>query len=130
MAIKYKVIQQEVTTKSVEKEFRYYARACDRSRMDLEAISKIISRRSTLSPGDIQHVLTALTELIPELLIDNQSVHLGDLGTISLHLRSRGEDSPKGVTSRSITELRAAFRAGRKLKKGLTDARFVKKVSE
>jgi len=98
--------------------------------MDLEAISKIISRRSSLSPGDIQHVLTALTELVPELLVNNQTVHLGDLGTISLHLRSRGENSPKAVTSRSITDVRAAFRAGRKLKKGLTDARFVKKVTE
>ena len=127
MAIKYKVIQQEMTIKSGEQVPRYYARACDRSRMDLEAISKIISQRSSLSPGDIQHVLTALTELVPELLVNNQTVHLGDLGTISLHLRSRGEDSPKAVTSRSITDVRAAFRAGRKLKKGLSDARFVKK---
>ncbi len=127
MAIKYKVIQQEVMTKTGEKQLRYYARACDRSRMNLEAISKIISRRSTLSPGDIQHVLTALTELVPELLINNQTVRLGELGTISLHLRSQGADSHQAVTSRSITDLRAAFRVGKKLKQGLTEARFVKK---
>jgi len=129
MAIKYKVIKQGATPLTQTNKSYYTARACKRSLVGLDEIAELLSLRSTLSKADVFATLIALTEAIPEYLLNNQSVQLGDLGTVSLHLSSKSESTPEDVTWRSIKELKVQFRAGKEIKKSLKSAHF-KKVTE
>ncbi|WP_289053116.1 HU family DNA-binding protein [Carboxylicivirga marina] len=124
MAIKYKVIKQPPNKLSTTGKPSYNARACERSRVSLDEISEIIQRNSSLSKADVYSTLISLTDIIPDFLLNNQSVDLGKLGTISLHLSSHSEDQPEDVTWRSIKELKVQFRAGKELKKELKKAHF------
>ena len=124
MTLKYKVVQQATPGKKGGGTYKYYARACNRTKRDLKYLASILSKRSSLSPGDIVSVLTELTILVPELLMENNTVQLGDLGTISLHLKSEGHQNEKDVTWRSIQETKVQFRAGIEFKRAIQDLHF------
>lgn len=124
MAIKYKVIEQPPSKLSVTNKPTYNARACKRYKASLKDIAEAIQRRSSLTKAEVYGVLISLTDIIPDLLLDNKSVDLGDLGTISLHLSSKSEDKPEDVSWRSIKELKVKFRASVELKKNLKEAHF------
>ncbi len=129
MAIKYKVIEQPPSLLSKSGKPSYNARACARKRVSMENIAEVIERSSSLTKGDIYSTLIALTDLIPTYLLNNESVELGRLGTLSLSLSSKSEAQPEAVTWRSIKELKVQFRAGTQLKDKLKYAHF-KRVDE
>ncbi|MBS2097250.1 HU family DNA-binding protein [Carboxylicivirga linearis] len=124
MALKYKIIKQEVVDKVGITKDVYYARACDRSKVDLNELSKLISRMSTVSRADIIGVLTAFSDIIPSLLTENRTVQLGELGTFSLHMKSDCVDSKEEVTWRCIKDVNIRFRVGKELKNQLKDIHF------
>jgi hypothetical protein len=66
----------------------------------------------------------ALADKIPEYLLDNKSVELGDLGIISLHLSSRCEAKEEDVNKRSIKEVKVQYRANKRIKDRLKRAKF------
>lgn len=125
MALKYRAVKHKLP----RQEDKYYARACNRYKVTIDDLAELISRSSSASRADVVLVLTALTDLVPSLLLDNKLVQLGELGTVSLHLNSEGEATEEAVTWRSIKNVRVRFRAGMKFKKQLSDLRF-KKVKE
>jgi len=126
MSINYKVIEQPAGKLSKTGKPTYSARACGRSKISLDKISRIIERNSSLTKADIYGTLISLTDLLPEFLLNNQSVELEGLGTFSLHLSSESEDKPEDVTWRSIKELKVQFRASKELKKELKKANYVR----
>lgn len=126
MTIKYKIISQAQPGIKGGGTYRYYARACNRSRKDLYDLSEILSKRSTLSPGDIAAVIIGLSELIPELLMENNTVELGDLGTFSLHLKSDAAAQPEKADYRLIKGLNIQFRPGTRLKAAIRNPSFRK----
>jgi predicted histone-like DNA-binding protein len=126
MSINYKVIEQPASKLSTTGKPTYNARACGRKRMSLDKIAETIQRRSSLSKGDVYSTLISLTDLIPDLLLTNHTVDLGDLGTLSLHLSSKSEERAEDVTWRSVKELKVQFRASKELKKNLKKANFVR----
>ncbi len=129
MAIKYKVVKQGVNRLSNTNREYYFAHACGRRKISLEKLAERMSRRSTLSRGDIYATLIELTDIIPECLLENESVQLGSLGTFSLSLSSRSEARAEDVSWRSIKNVKVQFRAGKEMKEQLTDISF-KKVSD
>ncbi len=124
MAIKYKKVKQRIINKSGEEKEVYYARACKRRRVDLNEVADHLSQLTTLSRPDVYCVLIALADTIPHYLLNNKSVELGDLGTISLHFTSNSNESEKEVTWRSIKDLKVQFRAGKRIKEKLKHASF------
>ncbi|MBS2210456.1 HU family DNA-binding protein [Carboxylicivirga mesophila] len=129
MAVKYKVVKQGVNRLSNTDRNYYFAHACGRSKIGLEKLAERISRRCTLSRGDIYATLVELTDIIPEFLLENQSVQLGDMGTFSLSLSSSSEAKAEDVSWRSIKEVKVQFRAGKEMKEQLKDVTF-KKVND
>ena len=121
MSIKYKIISQAQPGIKGGGTYRYYA-----SRKDLYDLSEILSKRSTLSPGDIAAVIIGLSELIPELLMENNTVELGDLGTFSLHLKSDAAAQPEEADYRLIKGLNIQFRPGTRLKAAIRNPSFRK----
>ncbi|TAJ11610.1 hypothetical protein DMA11_16275 [Marinilabiliaceae bacterium JC017] len=121
MAIKYKTIRQATPGKQGGGTYRYYARACEREKKEIKYLAKIIAQRSSLSESDVKAVLDELTSVVPRLLLDNNTVQLGDFGTLSLHLNSRGEATTEDVSWRSIKDVKVQFRAGLELKKQIKE---------
>jgi len=124
MAIKYKKIKQTVKDKNGDEKAIYYARSCKRNIVSLDQIAERIAGYTTLSRGEVHGVLYALADTIPQYLLDNESVELGDLGILSLHLSSQSEEKEEDVTWRSIKELKVQFRASKRIKKQLKNASF------
>lgn len=129
MAINYKIVKQGNTPLTDPDREYYTARVCSRSKISLKKIAERISQRCTLSKADIYGTLVELTTIIPECLLENQSVELGSLGTFSCSISSQSEASPEEVTWRSIKGLKVQFRAGKELKEELRDVQF-KRVDE
>lgn len=126
MAIKYKVIEQPPGRLSKTGKPTYNARACDRNKVNLKDIAGFIVQRSSLTKAEVYGTLISLVDILPDLLLINQSIQLDGLGTFSLHLSSESKDSPEDVTWRSIKELKLQFRADKELKEALQKANFVR----
>jgi predicted histone-like DNA-binding protein len=88
---------------------KYLARASKRKIADLVMISRMMSKRSTLNVADITAVLTSLAEIVPELLLDNYTVHLPPLGIFSLSIKSEVLNTPEEVNRSSIKEVKIQF---------------------
>jgi len=115
MALKYKAVAHKLP----QQPEKFYARACNRHKVTLDDLATMISRNSSASRADVVMVLTSVTDLVPSLLLQNNSVQLGELGTISLHFNSKGELSEEAVTWRSVNRVRVRLRAGLMFKKKL-----------
>ena len=89
---------------------RYIARPCKTNVKNTYDLSKILSDRSTLSSMDIFATLHGLQELIPELLLQNNSIHLEPLGVFSVSFKSDVEDEESGISAKSIKDIKLQFR--------------------
>lgn len=105
---------------------KIYALAQYTDVMNITEFSKHISTHGCVySRADIQGVLTLAVDCIRELLLNGQRIKLGDLGTFSLSISSRGasevETFNPAVNIRSIS---ARFTPGPALQDLLHDATF------
>ena len=107
---------------------KYIARPVKRVKADFNLISEMISDRSTLSSPDIIAVLYAFAEIVPELLLDNYSVHLPPLGIFSLSLKSKVQNTPEEVKAGSVSEIRMQFRPDKEISRKLNAVKELKKV--
>ena len=126
MSINYKLVKQATPGVKGGGAYKYYVRACDRKKASLYDVAAKLSERSTLSRVDVVGVLTGLADLIPELLLDNQTVDLGELGIFSLHLKSGAADEPRIDAYRLIKGVQIHFKIGKELKDAVRSPDFVK----
>lgn len=119
MSVKYRLIKQATPGEKGGGKYQYYARACERRKVTLDEIADKLSERSTLSRSDIIGTLVGLVDLIPDLLLDNQSVELGRLGIFSLNLKSHASDEPRTDGFRLIKSAEVSFRASTHLKQAV-----------
>lgn len=61
--------------------------------------------------------LVGLIDLIPELLLDNRTVELGELRAFSLNLKSEASDEPRTDSFRLIKSADISFRPTPRLKR-------------
>jgi len=126
MTIEYKVVQITTPIKKEGEDHKYYPRVCNRKKINLRDMSERIAAISTFSEIDVLGVLTAFVSEIPRFLLDNSSVELGELGTFSLHISSKGVENPEQINARKIKNVKMAFRPGTRIKKELKKAEFRK----
>jgi predicted histone-like DNA-binding protein len=126
MSLKYTIIRQAEPGIKGGGSYKYYARACDRHRTTLDELAAIVQKQTSLSRSDIVSVMVALSDLVPELLMDNRTVELGELGTFSLHFKSEGASSPEEAGYRKIKEMKIQFRPGVHFKKAIGNLSFTK----
>ncbi len=126
MTIKYKLVKTSTPGVTGGGAYKYYARACERKKAGINEIADVLSKRSSLSKSDIVATLIGLEDIIPELLLDNHTVELGDLGTFSLHLKSEGSDVPRVDAYRLIKDVKIHFLPGKELKRSVRSPEFQK----
>lgn len=107
---------------------KYIARPVKREKADFKVISDMISDRSTLSSTDIIAVLYAFSEVVPELLLDNCTVHLPPLGIFSLSFKSTVHETAAEVRAGSISEIRMQFRPDKEISRRLNAQKELKKA--
>lgn len=126
MTLKYKVVKQAEPGVKGGGEYQYYIRAVERGKVDVEELARNIASRCTLTHMDVQMVLLALAEVIPKMLLDNNSVELGKLGIFSLSLKSDPSPSEEEATWRKIKGVKVNFRVGKEIQEKVKSTSFKK----
>ena len=81
---------------------------------------------TSLSDIDVKMVLMGLSEIIPDLLLNNQSVEIGELGIFSVSLKSDPAVKYEDAAWRKIRDLKVNFRVGRSIQERVKYASFKK----
>ncbi len=126
MAIPYQAVKTAQAGVNGGGQYKYYARAGKRELYSYRELSKSIAKISTVSEIDAAAVLAAFAKLIPDLLKEGKSIDLGDLGILSVHLKSEGRESAEDVRPNTIKGVRIHFRPSVQLKKEMNNAEFRK----
>jgi len=96
---------------------KWFARAANHPMSFDELCRHIASHTRFLDRATIIAVVTALEDEVRSLLLDGRSVQIGELGTLSLTIGSRGVGNPADFRAdRDITALRLNIFPGRKLR--------------
>ena len=95
----------------------------------MKELAKQIAKSCTLHEADIYATLIALVDKIPELLMNNFSVNMGELGIFSLHINGEASDTPEDVTTQKIIDLKMAFRPSKEIKEKFKEAKFTRRKS-
>ncbi len=124
--ISYKIVALADKISTEETTYQYYPRICNRKKINIHQLSKLISEQSTASEADVHLVLWSLIHNIPNLLMDNYSIHLDNLGVFSLHAQAKGSPTEKEAKAKNITNLKIAFRPSKVIRDELRFAKFRK----
>ena len=100
-------------------EKKYYASVATRGTIDLDGLSDLVCKFSSLSKGDVYSVLINLLDAIPDELLDGKVVKLGKLGSLSLNVDSEGVATAEEVTGDRVKSVHVVFRPGQELKDDL-----------
>ena len=126
MPIKFKVVERGepgVTGGGVHK---YYASPVMSGELDLDQLTKMIEKISTVSGADIRAVLYALVDVSVDQLSNGQIIRLGELGSLRISLSSEGKDRPEDVSSLSVKKSSVLFTPGKRIKEMLIIAKYQK----
>lgn len=126
MPIRYRVIEKVLLPKAGRQEKKYYANTISSGEYSLDELIKDIEKSSTLSSADVHAVIYAMNDKLLTALADGKIVRLGVLGSMRIHISSRGETSPGNVGGHSIYSARYVFHPGSALKSLLKRLRFQK----
>ena len=121
--MKYKLIQR-INPQQATASKKWFATPVMRSKVDIERLSKVISGRSSLTTGDIRSVIENLIDVLPEYLLNGDSVNLGKLGTLRVSFSSEGVDNTDTFVINMIKGQRILFTASPDLKRQLDNLKF------
>lgn len=124
MTLKYKIVKQAEPGKKGGGEYKYYLRSAGRELVTIDKLAEMLAQRTSLSTIDVKAVLWGLTDAIPDLLLDNYSVEIGDLGIFSVDLKSDASATPEEATWRKVRDLKVNFRVGKEIQKKVKGASF------
>ncbi|MDR0334130.1 MAG: HU family DNA-binding protein [Dysgonamonadaceae bacterium] len=126
MAIQFRTIERPQPGVAGGGTRKFYATPVPGREVTLEALTRAIERKSTLSGADIRAVLYAMVEQAVDGLAEGHAIRLGDLGSLRITLSSEGRNTPEEVTSSVIRRTSVIFTPGRKMQDMLRNARFQK----
>ena len=120
MAIAYDVYS--TPTPSQEDSKKYHVRVVSKSPKTEKELIKTINSRCTLTAADIKGVLTALSDVIKEEMLDGRRVHLHGIGYLYPIITSDAEGDGQKVRAPQIEIKSIAFRPERDMIKDLKDS--------
>ena len=128
MSIKYRLIER-VDPRDLTLPRKFYAQIKYGDEVKFNDLVDLISQFSTVNYGDIHGVIQTLLQVIPHQLKYGRQIHLGDLGTFYLTIKSEGKDSEEDFFNTDIKNARIRFRPGASFKKMLKTVDFRKAES-
>ena len=124
MPLIYKAYQSSLKTKTGEKLF--YPRLVKYPKVvDTQRIGEMMSRKASLTPGDVHNVIRNLMEVMREQLLNSRTVRLDGLGTFTMIAKANGKGVPteKEVSPNQINTLNCRFTPEYKRPDGTTTTR-------
>jgi predicted histone-like DNA-binding protein len=127
MTINYRIIEKVLPpSQGAEKKSKYYMVVNSKEEMDLDAITALIGKNSTVHGADIRAVLYALMDVAIDGLKSGHIVRLGDLGSLRMIVNSEGRDTPKEVNATAVKGCKIHFAPSKKLKNIRKEVKFKK----
>ena len=96
--------------------------------VNLKYIAQKMQGYSSLSIGDIKSVIQNFVEKMKEQLLEGKSVNIEGLGVFMLTACSKGTDTAKDVTAKSVDSVRIFFQANKELRITKTATRADEKL--
>ena len=127
MTLQFKSIEK-VNPRDVAAPKKHYASAVSRGTTSLKQLAALLGDGSTTRMADVYAVLIGLVEEIKKELRAGRSVHLGDLGSFSVRLKSNGVTTPEEVISSIIKGNRLNYRPSQELNDMLKTIKYVKVI--
>lgn len=124
MTLRYKIVEQAEPGIKGGGSYQYYLRAAGRELITVDKLAKKLAEQTSLSDIDVKMVLLGLSEIVPDLLLSNYSVEIGELGIFSVSLKSDPSPTKEEATWRKIRELKVNFRVNKSIQKRVRDASF------
>ena len=117
MALVFKVVKIKSNPLNVDSPLKFYPKAVNvGKKASFKQIIDLIYANSSLSRGDVLNVVQNFVEKLREQLLEGKTVFVDGLGSFSLSIRSKGEETEKEVTVRSIRTIHITFRAHKELR--------------
>lgn len=106
-----------------DNKLRVYARPVFSQTIETEQLAAIIHGRTSLGKGDIYSTLVSLGEVLAERLADGQRVYMDGIGYFSVTLGCAEIRTKKDMNASSVGVKAVEFRADKRLKDHLKNAR-------
>lgn len=87
-------------------------------------VAKQIADETTLNPKEAEMALAQLKKVLIGILLNGQSVQLGDWGSFYLTLSSEGSDTEAEATPAKVKKINIRFNPGIELKEAIAKATF------
>ena len=126
MALKYTVTDRKVITKDGSRQVRQIARQVNLGKVTLSQLAREIADITSLGRGDVESVLTHLSEIAIRYSTMGYSVSLGDLGTLTPRLSAKALPLTEKYTPDAIRQLRLRFTPSKEMKIRLKEVSFEK----
>jgi predicted histone-like DNA-binding protein len=127
MPVKFKAVQRP-NPKNPAEPAKFYASATPSGKCDIDKLSRIISKNSTVSRTDVYAVIMGLLDAISDELADGNTIYMGKLGSYSIAVKSEGVTTAAELTGAAIKSAKINYRAGAELKNMLKTLSFEKKT--
>ena len=113
MALQYNAVER---MNPQTKEKKWYAGPKLTGKRGLKDLSKDLADLSSLSPGDVQNVISNLINELPKWLMEGNSIKLDGFGTFRLSFSSDGVAKKEEVSAKLIKDIRILFDADDEIK--------------
>lgn len=126
MALKYTVTDRKVITKDGSRQVRQVARQVNLGKVTLQQLAKEIADITSLGRGDVESVLTHLSEIAIRYATMGYSVSLGDLGTLTPRLSAKAIPTTDKYTADNIRKVNVRYTPSLDMKEKLRAVTFEK----
>lgn len=126
MALKYTVTDRKVITKDGSRQVRQIARQVNLGKVTLSQLAREIADITSLGRGDVESVLTHLSEIAIRYATMGYSVSLGDLGTLTPRLSAKAVPTGDKYTADNIRKVNVRYTPSLDMKERLRAVTFEK----
>lgn len=126
MALKYTVTDRKVITKDGSRQTRQVARQVNLGKVTLSQLAREIADITSLGRGDVESVLTHLSEIAIRYATMGYSVKLGDLGTLTPRLSAKALPVGEKYGAENIRKVNVRYTPSLEMKEQLRAVTFEK----
>lgn len=126
MALKYTVTDRKVITKDGSRQVRQIARQVNLGKVTLQQLAREIADITSLGRGDVESVLTHLSEIAIRYATMGYSVSLGDLGTLTPRLSAKAVPTGEKYGTDNIRKVNVRYTPSLDMKERLRAVTFEK----
>lgn len=126
MAFRYTVKERKTMTKDGKREPRQIATQVNLGKVTLSQLAREIADITSLGRGDVESVLTHLSEIAIRYATMGYSVSLGDLGTLTPRLSAKALPTDAKYTADNIRKVNVRYNPSLDMKEKLRAVTFEK----